>query len=113
MGKCKECEYYKPITGYCAFRKELTTENNFCGGFSRDCSNRGVLATLSEDELAACLEVVAKMRAEKKRAAEIEEAKTKIYKEINESLDKIGIEETKKIIRQINRELRNMPIEES
>ena len=52
------------------------------------------------------------MRAEKKKVAVIEEAKTKIYKEVNESLDKIGIEETKKIIRQINRELRDMPIEE-
>ena len=45
-------------------------------------------------------------------ASDIEEAKTKIYKEINESLDKIGIEETKKIIRQINRELRDMSIED-
>lgn len=70
------------------------------------------LADLSEDEIAACLEVVEKMRAEKRAAAEIEEAKTKIYKEVNESLDKIGIEETKRIIRQINRELRDMPIEE-
>ena len=71
------------------------------------------LADLSQDEIAACLEVVTKMRVEKKRVADIEEAKTKIYKEINESLDKIGVEETKKIIRQINRELRDMPIEES
>lgn len=112
MGKCKECEFYKPTTGYCAFREELTTENNFCGAFSRDCSARGILATLSKDEFAACLKVVEKMRAEKKKVADIEEAKTKIYKEINESLDKIGIEETKKIIRQINRELRDMPIED-
>ena len=64
MGKCKECKYYKPTTSLCIFRKELTTENNFCGGFSRDCSVRGILATLSEDEFAACLEVVEKMRAE-------------------------------------------------
>lgn len=112
MGKCEECKYFKPTTGYCAFRKELTTQNNFCGGFSRD-SVRGVFATLSEDEIAACLEVVEKIRAEKRAAAEIEEAKTKIYREVNESLDRVGIEETKKIIRQINRELRNMPIEES
>ena len=70
------------------------------------------LADLSHDEIAACRELVEKMRAEKKKVADIEEAKTKIYKEINESLDKIGIEETKKIIRQINRELRDMPIEE-
>ena len=112
MGKCKECKYFKSVNDFCAFRGELTTQNNFCGGFSRDCSARGILATLSEDEIAACLEVVEKMRAEKKRTAEIEEAKTKIYKEVNESLDKIGIEETKKIIRQINRELRDMPIEE-
>ena len=111
MVKCKQCKYYKPTTGLCIFRKELTTENNFCGGFSRD-SVRGILATLSEDEFAACLEVVEKMRTEKKRVADIEEAKTKIYKEINESLDKIGIKEKKKIIRQINRELRDMPIEE-
>ncbi len=112
MGKCKECEFYKPTTGYCAFREELTTPGNFCGAFSRDCSARGILATLSEDEIAACLEVVEKIRAEKKKVADIEEAKTKIYKEINESLDKIGIEETKKIIRQINRELRDMSIED-
>ena len=109
MGKCKECEHYKPSTGYCSFRKELTTENNFCGGFSRDSIL--VLATLSDDEVAACLEVVDKMRAEKKRAANIEIAKTNIYKEVNEALDIIGIEETKKIVREINRNLRDMPLE--
>ena len=59
---------------------------------------------LTEDEKKACIELIQK--------ADIEEAKTKIYKEINESLDKIGIEETKKIIRQINRELRDMSIED-
>lgn len=111
MGKCRDCNHFNPNNYYCDFRNCLVNPANHCVGFSKD-SVQGVLATLSEDEITACLEVVEKMRAEKRAAAEIEEAKTKIYKEVNESLDKIGIEETKKIIRQINRELRDMPIED-
>jgi hypothetical protein len=107
MGKCRECKHFNPNNYYCDLRNCLVNPENYCGWFLRD-----VLATLSEDEIAACLEVVEKMRAEKKKMAEIEEAKTKIHKEVNEALDKIGIEETKKIIRQINRELRDMPIED-
>ena len=110
MRKCMECEYYKPTNGYCSLRKEQTTPENLCGRFSRDSIL--ILATLSDDEVAACLEVVDKMRAEKKRAANIEIAKTNIYKEVNEALDIIGIEETKKIVREINRNLRDMPLEE-
>lgn len=107
MGKCRKCKHFNPNNYYCDLRKSLVNPENYCGWFSRD-----VFATLSKDEIAACLEVVEKMRAEKKKAADIEEAKTKIHKEVNEILDKIGIEETKKIIRQINRELRDMPIED-
>ena len=86
MGNCIECNYFKPANSFCA--------------------------TLSEDEMAACLEVVEKMRAEKKKAEEIELAKTNIFIEVNKALYQIGLEETKKILRQINRDLRNMPLEE-
>lgn len=61
---------------------------------------------LSEEEKAACLELVEKMRAAKKRAALIEETRQRLFIEYNNSIDNIGVEETRKIIQEINRLLR-------
>ena len=61
---------------------------------------------LSEDEKAACLELVEKMRAAKKKAALIEEARQKLFIDYNNCIDTIGVEETRKIIQEINRLLR-------
>ena len=64
------------------------------------------LADLSQDEIAACRELVEKMRAAKKKTALIEEARQKLFIEYNKCIDTIGVEETRKIIQEINRLLR-------
>ena len=64
------------------------------------------LADLSQDEIAACRELVEKMRTAKKKAALIEEARQKLFIEYNNCIDTIGVEETRKIIQEINRLLR-------
>jgi hypothetical protein len=61
---------------------------------------------LSEEEKAACLELVEKMRAAKKKAALIEEARQKLFIDYNNCIDTIGVEETRKIIQEINSLLR-------
>jgi hypothetical protein len=64
------------------------------------------LADLSQDEIAACCELVEKMRTAKKKAALIEEARQKLFIEYNNCIETIGVEETRKIIQEINRLLR-------
>lgn len=64
------------------------------------------LADLSQDEIVACRELVEKMRTAKKKAALIEEARQKLFIEYNNSIESIGVEETRKIIQEINRLLR-------
>ena len=61
---------------------------------------------LSTDEVAACLELVEKMRTAKKKTVLIEEARQKLFIEYNNCIDTIGAEETRKIIQEINRLLR-------
>lgn len=61
---------------------------------------------LSEEEKAACLELVEKMRAAKKKTALIEEARQKLFIDYNNCIDTIGAEETRKIIQEINRLLK-------
>jgi hypothetical protein len=46
------------------------------------------------------------MRAAKKKAALIEEARQKLFIDYNNCIDTIGVEETRKIIQEINRLLR-------
>lgn len=86
MGNCIECNYFKPANSFCA--------------------------TLSDDEITACMEVVEKMRAEKARKEKIQKTKNEISFAIAAAIPEIGLEETKKIVRELNRELRNMPLEE-
>lgn len=64
------------------------------------------LADLSQDEIAACRELVKKMRAAKKKTALIEEARQKLFIEYNNCIDTIGAEETREIIQEINRLIR-------
>lgn len=70
------------------------------------------LLKISEEEKAACLELVEKMRAAKKKAASIEEARQKLFIEYNNSIDTIGIKETRKIVQEINRLLREATVSE-
>lgn len=68
---------------------------------------------LSADEVAACMELVQKMREEKAREEKIQKTKNEISFVIAAAIPEIGIEEVKKIVRELNRELRELSIEES
>ena len=96
---CKRCKYYlkkkRNITGQCKNCKYFNEPNTDID-----------LTTFSKDEKAACLELVEKMRAAKERAVLIEEARQKLFIDYNNCIDTIGVEETRKIIQEINRLLR-------
>lgn len=113
MGKCVECEHFKSVNDYCAFKGCLTTPGNRCGGFSRDSRKVFNAFALSEDEAAACMELVQKMREEKERKEKIQKTKNEISFAIAAAIPEIGMEEVKRIVRELNRELRELPIEES
>ncbi len=64
---------------------------------------------LTEEETEACLAIIKKMREEKEkkiREEAIQRCKHAISSQIADSISKIGLEETKRIIRELNRELR-------
>ena len=61
---------------------------------------------LTEEEAKACLEIVLKMREEKAREEAIQRCKHAISSQIADSISIIGLDETKKIIRELNREIR-------
>ena len=107
IGKCNECRYFNEPASFCNnyLLSIITPETSCeCEGFA---SNTNIdLTTISEDEKAACLELVEKMRAAKERAVLIEEARQKLFIEYNHCIDTIGVEETRKIIQEINRLLR-------
>ena len=67
---------------------------------------------LTKEEEKACLELIEKMREEEERKQKLQKTKNEISFAIAAAISEIGLEETKKIIRQINRELRDMPTEE-
>lgn len=103
--KCKNCRYFNESESYCNdYLLGITGPVVSCEGFSPNTNI--TLADLSEDEKAACRELVEKMRAAKKKAALIEEARQKLFIEYNNCIDTIGAEETRKIIQEINRLLR-------
>lgn len=62
---------------------------------------------ITANEFLAVSELIAKMREEQTRKETIAKCKMAISFEISDSIDKIGLEETKRIIRELNRELRN------
>lgn len=103
--KCNECRYFNETENYCNnYVFSMPGPVTSCKGFSP--STNIDLATFSEEEKAACLELVEKMRAAKERAVIIEEARQKLFIEYNNCIDTIGVEETRKIIQEINRLLR-------
>ena len=61
---------------------------------------------LTEEETEACLTVIMKMREEKAREEAIQKYKHAISSQVADSISKIGLEETKRIIRELNRKLR-------
>jgi len=104
-GKCENCKYFNETEKYCNnYLEWITGPVGSCEGFSSKTNND--LTVFSEEEMAACLELVEKMRAAKKKTALIEEARQKLFIDYNNCIDTIGAEETRKIIQEINRLLR-------
>jgi len=61
---------------------------------------------LTKEEKEACLELISNMRAAKARKRAIEEHRENLRSVVISTIDAIGLEETKRIIREINRNLR-------
>ena len=62
---------------------------------------------LTEDETKACLELIKKMREEEEHKRINARFKNAIWFEASNAISKIGLEETKRIVRELNRELRD------
>ena len=62
--------------------------------------------TLSEEELSAVIDLISKMREEKRKTQQLKKARTDLQEMVISTIDVIGLEETKRIIREINRDLR-------
>lgn len=63
--------------------------------------------TLTKEETDACLELVQKMRAEREHERVVAFHRQQIEDFVTATIDAIGIQETKRIIRSINRDLRD------
>lgn len=64
--------------------------------------------TLSAKEADACLELIQKMRAEENRQRAIAICKSQFEDLVVSAIDGIGLVETKRIIREINAQLRSL-----
>ena len=62
--------------------------------------------SLTKDEVEAMLLLLEDIRARKERERQIQKAKMAISFEISNAVSEIGLEETKRIVRELNRELR-------
>lgn len=63
---------------------------------------------LTEDEIEACREVLKEIRAKKEHDKLVQLARKMIGFEISYAISNIGLEETKRIVRELNRELREL-----
>ena len=63
--------------------------------------------TLTSEEVDACKEVIEKMRAERLHQAKIEMTKYHFEEDIAVAIKNIGLDETKRILRELNRKLRD------
>ena len=64
--------------------------------------------TLSEKEADACLKLIQKMRAEENRQRAIAICKSQFEDLVVSAIDGIGLVETKRIVREINAQLRSL-----
>lgn len=62
---------------------------------------------LTEEETEACLELLKKIREEKRKIEEIQKCKNYLELAVADVIEMIGLEETKRIIRNINHNLPN------
>lgn len=68
--------------------------------------------TLTDDEVQACMTLLRDIRERKRREKLIQKAKTSISFEISNAISEIGLETTKNIVRELNRELRELTADE-
>lgn len=62
--------------------------------------------TLTDDEAEACMALLRDIWKRKRQEKLIQKAKTSISFEVSNAISEIGLEETKRIVRELNRELR-------
>ncbi len=62
--------------------------------------------TLTKEETEACLEMIQKMRAERERERVLALHRQQVEDLVTATIDAIGLDETKRIIRHISRDLR-------
>lgn len=63
---------------------------------------------LTDDEAEACMALLRDIWEKKRKEKMIQTVKTSISFEVSDAISKIGLEETKRIVREINRELREL-----
>lgn len=71
-------------------------------------ANLYVITPETEEEILAVNDMLLKMREEKQRQEQIQKCKNTISFHIADSISTIGLEETKRIVRDLNRELREL-----
>lgn len=74
--------------------------------YKYDCGTILDGCALTKEEKEACLELISNMRAAKARKIIIEEHRENLRSVVISTIDAIGLDETKRIIREINRNLR-------
>ena len=71
-------------------------------------TNLYVITPETKEEILAVNDLLLKMREERQRQEQIQKCKNTISLHIADSVSTIGLEETKRIIRELNRELREL-----
>ncbi len=66
----------------------------------------GYLFDLNDEEIAACKDIIKKMRDERHKKEVFEENREWLRSAVSAIIDAIGIEDTKRILREINQDLR-------
>lgn len=61
---------------------------------------------LTEDEKKACIELIQKMEAEREKEEKLQKTKNEISFAIATAISEIGLEETRKVVNDLYRELR-------
>ena len=74
----------------------------------KDNTRHDYTISVTMDEFLAMSELVRNMRAEQARKEAIEKCKMAISFEISNAISEIGLEETKRIFRELNREIREI-----
>lgn len=62
--------------------------------------------TLTDDEAEACMALLQDIWEKKRKEKFIQKCKAAIFFQVSETIDRIGLEETKRIVHEINKELR-------